>query len=70
VLLDVVVGALGPTSLYGPRLVRKFSPHELQTSRSTSRDSGYDQIVAQLRSQGPGVHQTNPRSPAAGFPGR
>ena len=35
--------------LYGPGLVRKLSPHELQTSRSTSRDSGHDQIVAQLR---------------------
>jgi hypothetical protein len=31
--------------------VRKLSPHELQTSRSTSRDSGHDQIVAQLRGQ-------------------
>ena len=28
--------------------MRKLSPHELQTSRSTSRDSGHDQIVAQL----------------------
>ncbi len=31
--------------------MRKLSPHEPQTSRSTSRDSGHDQIVAQLRSQ-------------------
>ena len=30
--------------------MRKLSLHELQTSRSTSRDSGHDQIVAQLRS--------------------
>ena len=29
--------------------MRKLSLHELQTSRSTSRDSGHDQIVAQLR---------------------
>ena len=31
--------------------MRKLSPHEPQTSRSTSRDSGHDQIVAQLRFQ-------------------
>lgn len=35
--------------LYGPGLVRKLMPHELQTSSSTSFDSGHDQIVAQLR---------------------
>ena len=33
--------------------MRKLSPHELQTSRSTSRDRGHDQIVAQLRAARP-----------------
>ena len=37
--------------------MRKLSPHELQTSRSTSRDSGHDQNVAQLRST---VHFAQP----------
>jgi hypothetical protein len=35
--------------LYGPRLVRKSSSHELKTQRSAHRDTGQSQIVAQLR---------------------
>jgi hypothetical protein len=40
----------GTSPPYGPRLVRKFSPHEPETNRSALRGTNHDQIVAQLRS--------------------
>jgi hypothetical protein len=51
---DVVftVRMYGTRPHYGPRLVRKFSSREPQTSRSASRDTQHGQIVAQLRSYG------------------
>jgi hypothetical protein len=39
----------GTRPLYEPRLVRKFSFHELQSRRSAPRNTSYGQIVAQLR---------------------
>ena len=39
----------GTRSLYGPRLVRKFSFNEPETRRSATRDTSHRQIVAQLR---------------------
>ena len=50
---------------YGPRLVRKSSSREPQTSRSAPRDTRHGQIVAQLRYQrdGRGMH----RMPALDF---
>jgi hypothetical protein len=48
---DVVfaVRIYGTRPLYGPRLVRKISLREPQTSRSASLDTRHSQIVAQLR---------------------
>jgi hypothetical protein len=40
-----------------PRQVRKFSSHELQTSRSALRNTSYGQIVAQLRVDAEGLPQ-------------
>jgi hypothetical protein len=48
---DVVftVRMYGTRPLYGPRLVRKFSSHELQTHRSTRCATHEPAIVSQLR---------------------
>jgi hypothetical protein len=52
VVPDVVrtVRMYGTRPLHRPRLVRKFSPYELQTQRSARRDSREPAIVSQLRS--------------------
>jgi hypothetical protein len=49
----------GTRPLYGPRLVRKFIAHELQTSRSASCHAGHSQIVAQVGSQRQAEHGPN-----------
>jgi hypothetical protein len=46
----LTVRMYGTRPLYGPRLVRKFSSHELQTCRSARRVSHEHAIVSQLRS--------------------
>jgi hypothetical protein len=43
------VRVYGTSPLHEPRLVRKFSSHELQTHRSAPHGTGCGQIVAQLR---------------------
>ena len=53
----------GPSSLYGPPLVRNFSSPDQQTSRSPRRAIGYARILSQVGSQGMPV---SPRHIGAG----
>ena len=46
----VLIVRMRRQATYGPRLVRNFSTHKLQTSSSAPCDSGHSQIVAQVRS--------------------